>query len=277
MVIPWRGLAARATCSRASSRRRARSTSRSARCSTRRGCPASAARCSTGRTARGCASTRRCTRSRCSPPACTAATCRAQNGAPLRLVVPWKYGFKSIKSIVSIRLQETQPQTSWNLSAPERVRLLLERESRGRPPALEPEARAAHRRLPPQRARSRSTATPSRWRSSTREWIFARTSDRGGGRVARGVGAFRASSRAGRPGRAHAIAARLARSFRRFAGRSARTPSRRSSTPPATGRFGSCSRRSRSRRRAARSAGPFSRHTGARSGSRPSATARCIC
>jgi len=41
-----------------------------------------------------------------------------QNGAPLRLVVPWKYGFKSIKSIVKIRLQETQPQTTWNLLAP---------------------------------------------------------------------------------------------------------------------------------------------------------------
>ncbi|MDP2608901.1 MULTISPECIES: protein-methionine-sulfoxide reductase catalytic subunit MsrP [unclassified Oceanobacter] len=37
-----------------------------------------------------------------------------QNGAPLRLVVPWKYGFKSIKSIVSIRFTETQPVTSWN-------------------------------------------------------------------------------------------------------------------------------------------------------------------
>jgi hypothetical protein len=42
----------------------------------------------------------------------------AQNGAPLRLVVPWKYGFKSIKSIVSIRLQETQPETTWSVSAP---------------------------------------------------------------------------------------------------------------------------------------------------------------
>jgi sulfoxide reductase catalytic subunit YedY len=41
-----------------------------------------------------------------------------QNGAPLRLVVPWKYGFKSIKSIVKIRLQETQPKTTWELSAP---------------------------------------------------------------------------------------------------------------------------------------------------------------
>jgi sulfoxide reductase catalytic subunit YedY len=41
-----------------------------------------------------------------------------QNGAPLRLVVPWKYGFKSIKSIVEIRFTETQPPTSWNISAP---------------------------------------------------------------------------------------------------------------------------------------------------------------
>jgi len=40
-----------------------------------------------------------------------------QNGAPLRLVVPWKYGFKSIKSIVKIRFTEAQPETSWNMSA----------------------------------------------------------------------------------------------------------------------------------------------------------------
>ena len=41
-----------------------------------------------------------------------------QNGAPLRLVVPWKYGFKSIKSIVGIRFTETMPNTSWNDTAP---------------------------------------------------------------------------------------------------------------------------------------------------------------
>jgi sulfoxide reductase catalytic subunit YedY len=39
-----------------------------------------------------------------------------QNGAPLRLVVPWKYGFKSIKAIVKIRLTESQPPTTWNIS-----------------------------------------------------------------------------------------------------------------------------------------------------------------
>jgi sulfoxide reductase catalytic subunit YedY len=41
-----------------------------------------------------------------------------QNGAPLRLVVPWKYGFKSIKSIVRIRFVEQMPATSWAVSAP---------------------------------------------------------------------------------------------------------------------------------------------------------------
>ncbi|MGE5361004.1 MAG: protein-methionine-sulfoxide reductase catalytic subunit MsrP [Bacteroidales bacterium] len=39
-----------------------------------------------------------------------------QNGAPLRLVVPWKYGFKSIKSVVRIRLVDKQPQTTWELA-----------------------------------------------------------------------------------------------------------------------------------------------------------------
>lgn len=42
-----------------------------------------------------------------------------QNGAPLRLVLPWKYGYKSIKSIVRIRFTEQQPPTTWNLMAPQ--------------------------------------------------------------------------------------------------------------------------------------------------------------
>lgn len=41
-----------------------------------------------------------------------------QNGAPLRLVVPWKYGFKGGKSIVRIRLTEKEPRTTWNVAAP---------------------------------------------------------------------------------------------------------------------------------------------------------------
>ena len=41
-----------------------------------------------------------------------------QNGAPIRLVVPWKYGFKSIKSIVKIHFQETRPITTWEANSP---------------------------------------------------------------------------------------------------------------------------------------------------------------
>lgn len=41
-----------------------------------------------------------------------------QNGAPIRLVVPWKYGFKSIKSIVRIELTEKEPKTTWSMLAP---------------------------------------------------------------------------------------------------------------------------------------------------------------
>jgi sulfoxide reductase catalytic subunit YedY len=41
-----------------------------------------------------------------------------QNGAPLRLVIPWKYGFKGIKSIVKITFTDMMPITSWNLASP---------------------------------------------------------------------------------------------------------------------------------------------------------------
>jgi methionine sulfoxide reductase catalytic subunit len=42
-----------------------------------------------------------------------------QNGAPIRTVIPWKYGFKSCKSIVRIHFTDTQPQTSWNMAGPQ--------------------------------------------------------------------------------------------------------------------------------------------------------------
>ncbi len=42
-----------------------------------------------------------------------------QDGAPVRMVVPWKYGFKSIKSLVKIRFVKDQPPTTWNISAPQ--------------------------------------------------------------------------------------------------------------------------------------------------------------
>jgi len=41
-----------------------------------------------------------------------------QNGAPIRLVVPWKYGFKSIKSVVRITLTDEEPPTTWNIANP---------------------------------------------------------------------------------------------------------------------------------------------------------------
>lgn len=42
-----------------------------------------------------------------------------QNGAPIRLIVPWKYGFKGIKSVVKITLTDREPPTTWNISAPD--------------------------------------------------------------------------------------------------------------------------------------------------------------
>ena len=42
-----------------------------------------------------------------------------QNGAPIRVVIPWKYGFKSAKSLVRIRLTDTEPPTAWNKAAPQ--------------------------------------------------------------------------------------------------------------------------------------------------------------
>jgi sulfoxide reductase catalytic subunit YedY len=68
-----------------------------------------------------------------------------QNGAPFRLVVPWKYGFKGIKSIVRISFVDKQPQNTWQLANPRRVWLLRERESHGGPPALDAGERASHR------------------------------------------------------------------------------------------------------------------------------------
>ena len=71
-----------------------------------------------------------------------------QNGAPLRLVVPWKYGFKGIKSIVKIRFDRAAAADHLEPRGAGRVRLLRQREPGGRSPALEPGHRAAHRRVP---------------------------------------------------------------------------------------------------------------------------------
>ena len=61
-----------------------------------------------------------------------------QQGAPIRLATPWKYGFKSIKSIVRVSFVDKRPETFWESLGSRRIRLLGQRQS-GRPaPALEP-------------------------------------------------------------------------------------------------------------------------------------------
>ena len=71
---------------------------------------------SSSRTWRGCGWTRPCTRWRCLCVGMYGEALPHQDGAPVRLVVPWKYGFKSIKSIVKITLGGKQPPTTWNKS-----------------------------------------------------------------------------------------------------------------------------------------------------------------
>jgi len=65
-----------------------------------------------------------------------------QNGAPIRMVIPWKYGFKSIKSIVKIKFVGGQPSTTWNIANAGEYGFLLERESGRRSSPLEPGQRA---------------------------------------------------------------------------------------------------------------------------------------
>ena len=74
-----------------------------------------------------------------------------QDGAPLRLAVPWKYGFKSVKSIVRFEFTDKRPVSYWEKLQAERVRVLGQRQPGGAAPALEPgqRARPRHRRAPP--------------------------------------------------------------------------------------------------------------------------------
>ena len=95
-----------------------------------------------------------------------------QDGAPIRLVVPWKYGFKSIKSIVRIRLVEQQPVGAWQREAPQRVRVLRERQPNRRSSALEPgEGSPVAGLLSKSGRRKCSTATAIRLRASMPAWI----------------------------------------------------------------------------------------------------------
>ncbi len=69
-----------------------------------------------------------------------------QNGGPIRLTVPWKYGFKSGKSIGAIRFAEKRPTTFWEAINPDEYRLLGERQPGGAASALEPGDRALARK-----------------------------------------------------------------------------------------------------------------------------------
>ena len=93
-----------------------------------------------------------------------------QNGAPIRLIVPWKYGFKSAKSIVRIRFVERQPRQHLAGIRAAGIRLLFERQPDGRSPALDPGHRAPHRRvLPAEDAHVQRLRRTGR-RGCTRDW-----------------------------------------------------------------------------------------------------------
>ena len=146
IVVPWVGYSLSALLKQGGADvegqvRRVRNLLRPAsRCRTRPGCSSP--------TWKGCAWTKPCTRWRCCASGMYGETLPPQDGAPVRMVVPWKYGFKSIKSIVKIRLVGGMPPTTWNMANPPRVRLLLQRESEGGPSALEPGERAPAGRIP---------------------------------------------------------------------------------------------------------------------------------
>ncbi len=70
-----------------------------------------------------------------------------QDGAPLRLVIPWKYGFKGIKSIVKITLTDKEPTDQLESLRSARVWLSGQRQSAGAAPTLESSNRAANRRV----------------------------------------------------------------------------------------------------------------------------------
>jgi len=119
-----------------------------------------------------------------------------QDGAPLRLIVPWKYGFKSIKSIVKIGFSAAQPRNTWNVSAPgeygfyanvnpqvDHPRWSQATERRigapllaARRPTLPP-ARRATRSRPPVPCRAPMRQRPRAWRRRRRSTGTARAWD----------------------------------------------------------------------------------------------------
>ena len=93
-----------------------------------------------------------------------------QQGAPLRLAVPWKYGFKSIKSIVRFNFTDQRPKSYWESLQGGRIRLLGQRQSAGVASALEPGDRGADRAPTSAGRRCCTTATATMSPISTRAW-----------------------------------------------------------------------------------------------------------
>ena len=93
-----------------------------------------------------------------------------QNGAPVRLVVPWKYGFKSIKSIVKIDLVAEMPASLWMAAAPNEYGFYANVNPEVSPPTLVAGHRTPHRREAAGKRRCSSTAMRRRWRTSTSGW-----------------------------------------------------------------------------------------------------------
>ena len=119
MVIPWQGipLAEMIKHVRAAAEREVRAVHDAA---TRRiRCRASGRVCCAGRMSKGCAWTKRRTRSRSWSTGLYGKTLPNQNGAPFRLIVPWKYGFKGVKAIMKISFVDKQPGNTWQVANPD--------------------------------------------------------------------------------------------------------------------------------------------------------------
>ena len=93
-----------------------------------------------------------------------------QDGAPVRLTVPWKYGFKSAKSLVKIKLVDKQPPNTWNIANPSGVRLLLQRESRTSIIRAGARRRSGAWASSASALPSCSTAMATRWPACTTAW-----------------------------------------------------------------------------------------------------------
>ena len=117
MVIPWKGFPL-AKLLKKSNRRPKPSTCASRPCSTRKTCPARAATGTRGPTVEGLRLDEAMNDLAILATGLYGKPMPNQNGAPMRLVTPWKYGFKSIKGIVKIDLVAEQPTSLWMAASP---------------------------------------------------------------------------------------------------------------------------------------------------------------